>query len=229
MNDLEVNVKSGLIIMAKAPVPGAVKTRLCPPYTFEEAAELCRCFLLDTFDLVSRLRRVPVAVAYSPPGAEGIFRSMASPAFHLLPQRGNDLGERLNGAFEQLFALGYEAVVAMGADSPTLPLDYIEQSFASLASKENDLVLGPSADGGYYLIGMKAFHPELFQGVAMGTERVLSQTLERARRTNLRVSLLPPWYDVDTQDDLERLRAELRAAPQVAMHTRAFLSMREVF
>lgn len=86
-----------------------------------------------------------------------------------------------------------------------------------------ELALGLSADGGCYLIGMKAFHPELFQGVAMGTERVLSQTLERARRPNLRVSLLPPWYEVETQDDLERLRAELRAAPQVAMHTRPFL------
>ncbi|MFQ5811675.1 MAG: TIGR04282 family arsenosugar biosynthesis glycosyltransferase [Anaerolineae bacterium] len=222
-------MKPGLIIMAKAPVPGQVKTRLCPPYTFEEAAELCRCFLLDTFDLVSRLWGITVAVAYFPAGAEGIFRSMVSPAFQLLPQKGNNLGQRLNNAFEQLFSLGYGQVVAIGADSPTLPLSHIERAFELLARADNDLVLGPSADGGYYLIGMKAPHPILFLGLAMGTERILSETLERARRANLRASLLPPWYDVDTQNDLERLRAELRAAPRVAMHTRAFLSTREVF
>jgi len=214
-------MKRGLIVMAKAPVPGTVKTRLCPPYTFEEAAELYNCFLLDTFDLVRQLREVIVVVAYYPPGAEGVFKSIASTAFQLLPQKGNDLAERLKGAFEQLFSLGYEQVVAIGADSPTLPPAYITRSFELLARA--DLILGPSVDGGYYLIGMRAPHPELFQEVAMGTERVLSQTLERACRTNLRVSLLPPWYDVDTQNDLERLRAELSTAPQVAMHTRAFL------
>jgi hypothetical protein len=218
-------MKRGLIVMAKAPVPGTVKTRLCPPYTFEEAAELYRCFLLDTLDLVSRLRGVAVVVAYHPPGAEGVFRSMASPGFKLLPQRGNDLSERLNGAFERLFSLGYEQVVAIGADSPTLPLDYIEGAFELLAKVENDLVLGPSADGGYYLIGMKAPHPSLFLGQVMGTEKVLSETLERAQQVGLRVGLLPPWYDVDTQDDVKRLLAELRATPGVARHTRAFMGV----
>ena len=182
-----------------------------------------RCFRLDTFDLARRLRGVAVVVAYSPPGTEKTFRALAPTTFELMPQRGNDLGERLNSAFERLFSLGHERVVTIGADSPTLPLDYGVRAFELLAKEENDLVLGPSADGGYYLIGMKAFHSELFQGVAMGTERVFSQTLERARQANLRVSLLPPWYDVDTQDDMERLRAELHATPQVAMHTRAFL------
>lgn len=209
--------------MAKEPLPGQVKTRLCSSCTLEEAAELYRCFLLDTFDLVASLQGIMVTVAYFPSEAEAAFKAMAPPAFELMPQRGADLGERLSSAFEQLFSLGYERVVAIGADSPTLPSEYIERALESLARAENDVVLGPSADGGYYLIGMKAFHPELFQGVAMGTERVLSQTLQRAHRANLGVSLLPPWYDVDTQDDLERLRAELRVTSQVAMHTRAFL------
>lgn len=211
--------------MAKAPLPGQVKTRLCPPCTLEEAARLYRCFLLDTFELVGGLRGVTVTVAYFPPGAEEAFKSMVPSAFELMPQEGDDLGERLSRAFEQLFSLGYERVVAIGADSPTLPPAYIKQSFELLAGAE--LVLGPSADGGYYLIGMKAFHPELFRGVAMGTEKVFSQTLERARRANLRVSFLPPWYDVDTQDDLKHLRAELRVTPQLAMHIRAFLCREE--
>ena len=188
-----------------------------------------RCFLLDTFDLVSRLWGITVAVAYFPAGAEGIFRNIASPAFVLMLQRGDDLGERLSGAFEQLFSLGYGQVVAIGADSPTLPSEYIERAFELLARAENDLILGPSADGGYYLIGMKDPHPSLFLGLTMGTEKVLSETLERASQANLRASLLPPWYDVDTPDDIKRLLAELRAAPQVAMHSRAFLSTREVF
>jgi hypothetical protein len=214
-------MKRGLIVIAKEPVPGQVKTRLCSLWTLEEAAELYRRFLLDTFELAARLQGVTVTVAYFPSEAEETFKAMAPLAFELMLQRGADLGERLSGAFEQLFSLGYERVVAIGADSPTLPPAYIGWSFELLAGTE--LALGPSADGGYYLIGMKAFHPELFQGVAMGTERVFSQTLKRARQANLRVSLLPPWYDVDTQDDLERLRAELHATPQVAMHTRAFL------
>jgi len=216
-------MKPGLIVMAKEPVPGAVKTRLCPPYTFDEAAELYRCFLLDTFDLVRRLREVAVIVAYSPLGAEEAFRALAPNAFELLSQRGHDLGERLNRAFEQLFSLGYEPVVAIGADSPTLPLDYIERAFELLARGENDLIMGPSTDGGYYLIGMKAPHPSLFLGLVMGTETVLSETLERARQGRLRVGLLPPWYDVDSWDDLERLWAELHATPCAAVHTRAFL------
>jgi hypothetical protein len=221
MRERGESMKRGLIVMAKEPVPGAVKTRLCPPYTVEEAAELYRCFLLDTFELAARLQGVTVTVAYFPSKAKESFKAIAPPAFELMPQRGDDLGERLSSAFEQLFYLGYERLVAIGADSPTLPSAYVERSFESLATA--DLVLGPSVDGGYYLIGMKAFHPELFQEVAMGTERVFMETLERARRANLRVSLLPPWYDVDTQDDVKRLLAELRATPGVARHTRAFL------
>jgi len=214
-------MKKGLIVMAKESVPGQVETRLCPPCTLEEAAQLYRCFLLDTFELAARLQGVTVTVAYFPSEAEETFKAMAPLAFELMLQRGADLWERLSGAFEQLFYLGYERVVAIVADSPTLLLAYIGWSFELLAGTE--LALGPSAGGGYYLIGMKAFHPELFQGVAMGTERVFSQTLEGARQANLWVSLLPPWYDVDTQDDLECLRAELCATPQVAMHTRPFL------
>jgi len=214
-------MKKALIIMAKEPLSGQVKTRLCPPYTVEEATQLYRCFLLDTFDLVSGLRGITVFVAYFPLAAEGVFRAMAPPTFELMPQRGSDLAERLSNAFEQLFPSGYERVVAIGADSPTLPPAYIERSFQLLARA--DLVLGPSADGGYYLIGMKASHPELFQGVAMGTERVFRETLERARQASMRVSLLPSWYDVDTPNDIKRLLAELRAVPHGAMHTRAFL------
>ena len=209
--------------MAKAPLPGQVKTRLCPPCTLEEAAELYRCFLLDTFELAARLQGITVTVAYFPSEVEETFKAMVPPAFGLMSQKGRDLEEKMNNAFERLFALGYKQIVLIGADIPTLPPAYIVKAFALLAQEETDLVLGPSADGGYYLIGMKAPHPELFQRVAMGTERVLAQTLERARRANLRVSLLPPWYDVDTRDDLERLRAELRTTPQVAIHTRAFL------
>jgi hypothetical protein len=156
-----------------------------------------------------------------PPGGGRGLQDHSPAGLRVDAPKGGHLGERLSSAFEHPFFLGYERVVAIGADSPTLLLAYTGWSFELLAGTE--LALGLSADGGCYLIGMKAFHPELFQGVAMGTERVLSQTLERARRPNLRVSLLPPWYEVETQDDLERLRAELRAAPQVAMHTRPFL------
>jgi len=219
--------KKGLIIMAKEPLAGRVKTRLCPPYSSEEAAQLYQCFLLDTFELAARLQGVTATVAYFPSEAEKTFKSMVPSTFELTPQRGNNLGERLSNAFEQLFSLGYEQVVAIGADSPTLPLVYMRRSFELLPRA--DLVLGPSTDGGYYLIGMKAPHRDLFVGVTMGTDKVLLQTLERASQAKLRVSLLPPWYDIDAADDLKRLAAELRVVPDdVAVHTRTFLSMQRM-
>ncbi|HID86031.1 MAG TPA: glycosyltransferase, partial [Anaerolineae bacterium] len=121
------SMKLGLIIMAKEPMPGRVKTRLCPPYTPEEAAELCRCFLLDTFELAAMLQGVKVTIAYFPAKAGRTLKARVPPAFELMPQRGADLGERLSNAFEELFSLGYERVVAIGADSPTLPPAYLDR------------------------------------------------------------------------------------------------------
>ncbi|MBI5183586.1 MAG: TIGR04282 family arsenosugar biosynthesis glycosyltransferase, partial [Nitrospinae bacterium] len=198
--------KQALVIMAKEPVPGNVKTRLCPPLTHEMAAELYRCFLLDSFDQYLRLDKTRVIVSFFPPEWRDGLRSITPKDFRLVPQSGDDLGERLINAFAYAFGIGNEAVSIVGSDHPTMPIDYIEQSF-SLMRDENELILGPSIDGGYYLIGLKELHKELFKGITWSTDMVFEETIDRAKRLNLKVATLPQWYDVDTPEDLARLRA----------------------
>jgi len=225
-------MKDALIIMAKAPLPGQVKTRLSPPLTLEEAAELHRCFLLDTLELALRLPGVELHLAYHPPEAEELLpwpdgpdrQSLIPPRFQMWPQEGKDLAQRLDHAFRRLLVQGHGRVVAIGADSPTLPLVCLKRAFELLRAPHYDLVLGPSEDGGYYLISLKAPCPSLFLGVPMGSDRVLSETLRRARQAGLRVTFLPTWYDVDRPQELDRLRAELESASlEVVPHTQAFL------
>ncbi|HIC90401.1 MAG TPA: glycosyltransferase, partial [Anaerolineae bacterium] len=144
-------MKEALVIMAKAPLPGQVKTRLCPPLSPEEAGRLCRCFLQDIVRLVLQLADVDFHLAYHPPWAEPILRPLIPPSFQLWPQEGEGLAERMLHACDQLFCQGYSRIVIIGTDSPTLPLSYLQEAFAWLRQPEVDVVLGPSEDGGYYL------------------------------------------------------------------------------
>lgn len=210
-----------LAIMAKAPRAGDVKTRLCPPLDPIEAAELARAFLADTIALVDSLpaRR---AMAYAPPDAHAMFAALA-PGFTLVPQRGDDLGARLLHTFEDLLADGAPAAVVIGSDIPTVPRAHLEAALGCVA--DADVVLGPSDDGGYYLVGLSEPRPELFRDIAWSTSTVLDDTIDRARRLGLEVAILPSWFDVDTGADLERLDASLVAAPGAA-HTRAFFAAR---
>ena len=217
---------SALIVVAKEPVPGQTKTRLCPPFTPESAAEFYRCLLLDTLALMARLKNVDHIVAYTPQSAHAYFRNFAPDGFRLTPQRGRDLGERLSNALGQHFEMGYQRVVVMNSDGPTLPLAYLERAFSGL--DRADVTLGIGHDGGYYLIGMKQLYPELFQGIAWSTERVIPQTLEICRHLGLIVCELPEWYDVDVQKDLDRLRRDLAQNPSSAPRTRAFLQVWDV-
>lgn len=214
-------MNSALVVVAKEPVPGQTKTRLCPPLTPESAAEFYRCLLLDTLALMARLDTVDHTIAYTPQSAHAHFRKLAPNGFRLTPQRGHDLGERLSNALDQHFEMGYLRVVIMNSDGPTLPLAYLERAFSGL--DRADVTLGIGHDSGYYLIGMKQLYPELFQGIAWSTERVIPQTLDICRRLGLTVCELPEWYDVDVQDDLERLRRDLARDPNAAPRTRAFL------
>jgi rSAM/selenodomain-associated transferase 1 len=211
--------------MAKAPVPGAVKTRLCPPLTPEQAAELSRCFLLDTLDRVVALPAISPVLAFSPPGARRALASMARGA-RLVAQRGTDLGERLENLLAGLLAAGHPAAIAVGTDTPSLPAAYLRRAVAWLAAPGPDVVLGPSDDGGYYLIGMRTLRPTLFAAMPWSTPAVLPRTLRRARAAGLEVACLPPWFDVDTGADLERLRAALRRGHGgPAPRTAAFLGV----
>jgi rSAM/selenodomain-associated transferase 1 len=216
---------AALIVVAKKPVPGLTKTRLCPPFTPESAAEFYRCLMLDTLALVARFEDADHVIAYAPLGARDYFRQQAPNGFRLVPQEGEDLGQRLANALHHHLALGYQRVVIMNSDGPTLPLDSVEEAFSGL--EKADITLGPSYDGGYYLIGMKRHHVELFQGISWSTEKVLAQTLAKCQESGLGVHCLPKWYDVDVGSDLQRLYRDLVREPQLAPCTWAFLQGRK--
>lgn len=218
--------RAAIVVMAKAPRPGAVKTRLCPPLSPVEAATLSRCFLRDTLDLTRTLEHVTTVLAYTPPDDRAVFEE-ACPGVSLLPQHGDDLGTRLASVFEQLFGLGSRAVIAIGTDTPTLPLAYLENARSLVRDPRVDVVLGPSADGGYYLIGMRALHRALFEAIPWSTGRVLAETLRHAERAGLVTACLPSWRDVDTAEDLRALEAMLGGDDgRSARETRRFLAAR---
>jgi uncharacterized protein len=212
-----------LMIMAKAPQPGAVKTRLSPPLDSADAARLYECFLRDKIEAVRGIAIAQPVIAYTPPGAGAVFRRLA-PGFELVAQRGDDLGSRLSNAFDRLFEEGYTGVVALDSDTPTLPAEIMRRAAERLAAARDDVVLGPTEDGGYYLVGLRRPHRELFQGIAWSTPRVMPQTLRRVRDRGLRAFLLPEWFDVDTAEDLRRLREALNGASLThSAHTKRFL------
>jgi rSAM/selenodomain-associated transferase 1 len=207
-------------IVAKTPRPGAVKTRLCPPLTPGEAAALHGAFLADTVELVAGLSGVRGALVFAP-AADEVYAARLAPGFLRVAQRGADLGARLRHAFAALFAAGAPAVVASGADAPTLPAAYVAEALTRLAAPGTDVALGPTDDGGYYLVGTARPQPALFEDIAWSTPSVLVQTLARARTAGLGVALLPPWFDVDVPADLDRLDASLADAGARAPRTRA--------
>lgn len=216
-------MQRALIIFAKEPAAGQTKTRLVGTLGPEGAAELYRHLLLDTVATVRQVRDVQVAVAYAPEDAAPFFRDLLPEAL-LFPQQGDDIGERMDGALRQMFNGGYSQVALIGSDIPLLPAETIEQAFEKLQGGA-ETVFGPSEDGGYYLIGVTRPQPLLLRSITYSTSSVLYETLLRAAPLGVRLALLPAYYDIDTPDDLARLRADLATAPEyVAPHTRAFLA-----
>lgn len=212
-----------LIVVAKQPAPGHTKTRLTPPLSPQQAADLYECFLRDTLELMRRVPSVQRAIAYLPIEARSYFAQLA-PDFDLIPQTGTDLGARLDHALTHYLDQGYDRAAIMNSDGPTLPIENLQSAFEAL-SDHTDVVLGPSDDGGYYLIGLKKPAPRLLREARMSTPDVLTDTLALAREEKLRVLLLPQWYDVDDVASLQQLIAELQTAPPaVAPHTRSFLA-----
>ncbi|MDP9254738.1 MAG: TIGR04282 family arsenosugar biosynthesis glycosyltransferase [Verrucomicrobiota bacterium] len=201
-----------LAVMTKAPRAGKVKTRLTPPLTPEEAAELNICFLRDTAAALSSTASAGLARGvgvYTPVGAEDAYEGILPEDFELVPQRGDAFGERLALAIEDLLVLGFASVCLIDSDSPTVPREAFAKAAKILSQPGDCVVLGPSDDGGYYLIGLKKLHCSLFENIAWSTERVLEQTIERARQIRLKVHLLPTCYDVDDRATLHRLCREL--------------------
>jgi rSAM/selenodomain-associated transferase 1 len=203
-------MSNALAIFAKAPIAGQVKTRLCPPLTHKQAAELFRCFLLDTVEHMCSLETVQVFLAITPADSEPLFRHMIPFPVRYLPQRGDSLGEREINMLVDMLSEGFSRAVIIGSDIPTLPVAHIQEAFTRLEDPECDAVFGPSTDGGYYLVGVREVHRPLFENVAWSTPQVLEQTLEQARLHQLAVELVPSWYDVDTVEDLQQLVIDVR-------------------
>jgi hypothetical protein len=191
-----------LIIFAKQPSPGQVKTRLCPPLSPRGAARLYGQFLEDVLEEMARLPRIKLALAYTPASARSFFRNLAPPGVRLVAQAGKDLGERLQMAFNWGFAEGAGTVLIRNSDSPDLPGSLVMEAWTVLEQGPARVALGPCPDGGYYLVGLRRPQPELFQGITWSGSTVLAATLAQAQKSGLPVQLLPPWPDLDTFDDL---------------------------
>lgn len=192
-------------IFAKWPEPGRVKTRLAQATSPEFAARIADGFLRDALD---RLASVAVArwIAFAPAACAAQFRALVNDRYQMTPQGDGDLGARMERFICERREHGAERIVIVGADSPTLPVAYISDAFRSL--RDADVVLGPATDGGYYLIGCRRRLPSIFDGIAWGSSTVLRDTVARLE-SSWRVTLLPPWYDVDTLDDLRMLQGHI--------------------
>jgi rSAM/selenodomain-associated transferase 1 len=208
---LTIKPRCALALMAKVPFAGAVKTRLTPPLNPEEAATLSTCFLRDMTTNVLGMNSAGIegVVLYTPANAEAFLHDLLPDTFKLVAQHGETLGERLINAAAELFSNGFESVCLINSDSPTLPSEILKTAVSLLAQDGDRVVLGPSQDGGYYLIGLKHPHRELFERIAWSTADVLAHTSERAAEINLPIEFLPTWYDVDDAATLRLLCDEL--------------------
>ncbi len=205
-----------LVVMAKAPRPGTVKTRLTPGLPLQAVTSLYRCLLDDTLALARSLGGVEVAVMCPDSDVNELAR-LAGSGTSVVAQKGEGLAAGLTSVFAHFAGDHQRPVIAFNSDSPHLPPYVLEDAFETLAA--HDLVVGPTHDGGYYLVGAKSSHLTLFAGDGMGTSSTLERLLSRARVLELSVGFTDPFYDIDGADDLNRLSAELRLAPARAPRT----------
>jgi hypothetical protein len=224
--------------MAKAPRAGKVKTRLQPLLSAEEAAALNVCFLRDTAENIASVMsedRARGLICYTPVDDHAAFDGMLPEGFALIPQRGDGFGERLLCAAEDILSCGFGAVCLIDSDSPTLPTSALRVAVSELARPGERVVVGPSDDGGYYLIGLKRAEPLLFERITWSTAQVYAETVERSREARLDLVELPKWYDVDDAATLSMLERELLNGQRPtfatvsgfdASWTRAFLEQR---
>jgi len=207
----------GIAFMAKASVPGRAKTRLVPPLTYEQAAELNTAFLQDVAAnllLAGRETERHAAIvgyaAYGPPGSSDFFRRILPESVGLIEAWLPNFGDCLFHTIREILARGHDSAVVLNSDSPTLPTAFLVETAEVLARPGDRAVLGPSTDGGYYLLGLKTAHRRMFDDITWSTEQVAEQTLQRAREIGLDLHILPAWYDIDDIDGLRRVEAELR-------------------
>jgi rSAM/selenodomain-associated transferase 1 len=196
--------KSVILLFIKAPIMGQVKSRLAAVIGKKAAFELYKCFILDIVDTIKKTGQ-PFKIFFYPPDALAAVTSWLGRRWHFMPQQGNDLGQRMENAFMRCFSEGFERAVLIGSDLPDLTPSVLHEAISSLA--ENDVVIGPAPDGGYYLIGFNkgTFMPRLFHGIPWSTETVFQETMTILQDSPLTVHRAPQWNDVDTAEDLKAL------------------------
>lgn len=214
--------KPVLLLFVKAPIRGRVKSRLAAAIGEDAAVELYENFILDILERMEE-SGYPIRIFVYPPDSVELVSSWLGKERVCVPQTGNDLGERMEQALKQAFSEGWERAVLIGSDLPDLPSDVICGAFAALDA--NDAVIGPAADGGYYLIGFNArlFPAGLFHGILWSTETVFQKTQDLLRAAGLRIHVLPQWHDVDTVDDLKTLSERLQGKGCPGSRTSSFL------
>jgi rSAM/selenodomain-associated transferase 1 len=222
MPDINSNPLNALLIFAKWPESGKVKTRLSPPFSTQEASELYRCMLIDTLENTLGLNGMTRIIFFDGNPERAADFSLLAPDAEVIRQEGADLGERLANAFERAFSIGYRKVAVIGTDSPHMPVERITEAFQLLNAEDCDIVFGPSEDGGYYLIAMKEMNPELLVDIPWSSSDTLGKSLEKAKAAGLRASLLACGFDLDTVDDLLRLEQESPGSV-TAPRTKSFL------
>jgi rSAM/selenodomain-associated transferase 1 len=220
-----------IIVFAKAPIPNQVKTRLLPALSPEQVASLYQAFLVDWCNVLSTIDTADLVIAYTPPESRPTLQALIGEHAIYVPQAGENLGERLITAARWASDQGYTKFLFVGSDSPTLPIEYVKHALTLLESR--DVVIGPSMDGGYYLIGFsengaKLAIPTIFEAVAWSTARVFRQTLDKIESVNAQLGLLPPWYDVDTPAELQFLSDHLLATRRAGKTIPAPLTDRQL-
>lgn len=205
-------MSQAIVIFIKAPEPGKVKTRLCPPLSPEQAAQLYISLAQDTWNSANRVSGVEVLAAYEPGDTANNLHWLAAgnPVSHFR-QKGRDLGERLIHAFETAFHKGARKVIVIGSDAPLLSREIMEQAFFDL--DRNELILGPAKDGGYYLMGLKKPELDLFRDIPWSTDKVFEETMRRAEKLKLKTGLLPKLSDIDVFSDILNLTQEIKSRP----------------
>ncbi|UCC95916.1 MAG: TIGR04282 family arsenosugar biosynthesis glycosyltransferase [Candidatus Omnitrophota bacterium] len=209
-----------LIVFAKEPRCGQVKTRLRNLLSERQVVNLYKAFIKDTIKLGNKCKNFNKIIAYHAQGNPVYLKKVAS-KYTFYKQRGVSLGQRLYNAFEFARNQGATKTVIIGSDAPDLPFSYIDTAFRKLASHE--VIFGPSKDGGYYLVALKKPIRNIFQNIKWSTCSVLAQSLAKAKKANKKVYLLKVWQDVDSCEDLRRLREFLKTKKSTAINTRRFL------
>jgi uncharacterized protein len=194
--------KDCILLFIKYPKKGMVKNRLAKDITQENAVNLYKKFVQDIISTILHIKTT-LMICYYPPTSLEQFKKWLGPQYNYIAQKGDDLGQRMNNCFEEVFTKGYQKAILIGSDSPDIPKKILTNALKQLQNK--DIVIGPATDGGYYLIGFnkKTFYPQIFENISWSKKTVYNKTIDIIKKTNYNLNILPLWSDIDTIDDLQ--------------------------